>query len=451
MNDRQYVKREWLLTYSAGFAAFGAYFCMYAFRKPFTAATYAGAAELGGLDFKVALVIAQVFGYALSKFIGIKIISELQPSLRAGFFLCLMVFAELALVGFGLVGDHWSAVVMLFLNGLPLGMIWGIVFSYLEGRRTTEILSAMLCVSFIVSSGAVKSVGAWIMQDILASPDRYAQSWAGTQVQGMFWMPALTGALFFIPLLGFVYWLHKLPPPTTQDVTARGKRTPMNRDNRRQMLRRLGPGLTGVVLYYVLVTAFRDVRDNFAAELWIALGYGNAPAVFTLAEIPIAILALGTLVLGYFIKNNRLALRYYHALIVGSTLLVILSTLAFSIGGLDGAYWMVLVGLGLYLGYVPLNAIYFDRLIGAFGGMATAGFLIYVADASGYAGSVIVLLLKNLGGLDVSWLHFFVGLAYVSGICGLLFSCFSWWAFERRLAAADGATFDPRLTSTNLQ
>jgi hypothetical protein len=441
MSDRQHTKREWWLTLSAGFAAFGAYFCMYAFRKPFAAATYAGAAELGGLDFKVALVIAQVLGYALSKFIGIKIISELRPGLRTGFFIGLMVSAELALVGFGLVGDHWSAVVMLFLNGLPLGMIWGIVFSYLEGRRTTEILSAMLCVSFIVSSGTVKSVGAWIMQNVLTGP----------QMQGMFWMPALTGALFFIPLLGFVYWLHKLPPPTTEDVVARGKRTPMSKASRRKMLRRLGPGLVGVVLYYVLVTAFRDVRDNFAAELWTALGYGDAPAVFTLAELPIAVLTLGTLVLGYFIKNNRLALRYYHALIVSSTLLVICSTLAFSTGGLDGAHWMVIVGLGLYLGYVPLNAIYFDRLIGAFGGMATAGFLIYVADASGYAGSVIVLLLKSLGGLDVSWLRFFVGLAYVSGTFGLLFSSFSWWAFERQLAATDEATFVPQFTSTNLQ
>jgi hypothetical protein len=33
----------------------------------------------------------------------------------------------------------------------------------------------------------------------------------------------------------------------------------------------------------------------------------------------------------------------------------------------------------------------------------------------------------------------------------LLFSSFSWWAFERQLAATDEATFVPQLTSTNLQ
>ncbi|MCY2968301.1 MAG: DUF5690 family protein, partial [Planctomycetota bacterium] len=43
-------------------AAFGAYFCMYAVRKPFTAATFAGT-PLWGLDYKIALVTSQVFGY----------------------------------------------------------------------------------------------------------------------------------------------------------------------------------------------------------------------------------------------------------------------------------------------------------------------------------------------------------------------------------------------------
>lgn len=429
MSESNAKMREWLLTLSAGVAAFGAYFCMYAFRKPFTVTSYEGAASIGGLDFKVALVIAQVLGYALSKFIGIKVISELHPGRRALLFVALILWAEAALIGFGLVGDHWSALLFLFLNGLPLGMIWGIVFSYLEGRRTTEILSAMLCVSFIVSSGAVKSAGAWIIQS----------DWLELSVtqpgQEMFWMPAMTGALFFLPLLGFIYWLNRLPPPTTEDVAARSQRLPMNRAARRQHLRRLGPGLIGIVLYYVLITAFRDVRDNFALELWAALGYGNTPAVFTLAELPIALLTLATLFIGHFIKTNDRALRYYHALIVISTLLILFATLAFSEGWLQGAYWMVLVGLGLYLGYVPLNAIYFDRLIGAFREVATAGFLIYVADASGYAGSVGVLLFKNLGGLEVSWLDFFVALAYVAGGFGLLLATFSWWAFERRLSA----------------
>ena len=63
-------------------AAFGTYFCMYAFRKPFTAAEFAGY-EWGGLGYKTLLVTAQVLGYTLSKFIGIKVIAEHVESEQA--------------------------------------------------------------------------------------------------------------------------------------------------------------------------------------------------------------------------------------------------------------------------------------------------------------------------------------------------------------------------------
>ncbi|MEM9658101.1 MAG: DUF5690 family protein, partial [Planctomycetota bacterium] len=59
----------------AASAAFGAYFCMYAFRKPFTAASFHGT-QAWGFDFKTVVVSTQVVGYMLSKFIGIRVISE---------------------------------------------------------------------------------------------------------------------------------------------------------------------------------------------------------------------------------------------------------------------------------------------------------------------------------------------------------------------------------------
>ena len=84
---------------------------------------------------------------------------------------------------------------------------------------------------------------------------------------------------------------------------------------------------------------------------------------------------------------------------------------------------MISVGLGLYLGYVPVNCVLFDRLIAAVGKVATAGFLIYVADASGYLGSVGLLLYKNFGQPTLSWLSFFTGFSYfMSGICVALFA-----------------------------
>ena len=54
-------------------AAFGTYFCMYAFRKPFGAAQYEGLHFFGTvIDLKISLTISQVIGYASAKYLGLK-------------------------------------------------------------------------------------------------------------------------------------------------------------------------------------------------------------------------------------------------------------------------------------------------------------------------------------------------------------------------------------------
>ena len=85
---------------------------------------------------------------------------------------------------------------------------------------------------------------------------------------------------------------------------------------------------------------------------------------------------------------------------------------------------MTMAGLGLYLGYVPYNAVFFERLLASFHYKGNVGFLIYVADSMGYLGSVSVLLVKELGQPNVSWGAFFkdgvVSVAVIGGICATL-------------------------------
>ncbi|MFA7473495.1 MAG: DUF5690 family protein, partial [Spirosomataceae bacterium] len=87
----------WALT-----ASFGAYFCMYAFRKPFNTGLYEGLV-LWGMSYKTILIITQVAGYMVSKFIGIKVISELSPNRRTILALTLIGIAHTSLLLFGLV------------------------------------------------------------------------------------------------------------------------------------------------------------------------------------------------------------------------------------------------------------------------------------------------------------------------------------------------------------
>lgn len=391
-------------------AAFTAYFCMYAFRKPFTVAEYKGYTLdlpfLPAMDLKIALLIAQVFGYMLSKFIGIKVISEMSPKGRAFALLVVIGIAEIALLLFALTPRPYNLVWM-FINGIPLGMVWGLVFGFLEGRKLSELLGAGLSASYILASGFVKSAGQITMS-----------SWGVSE----FWMPFVTGLLFLPLFFACVWMLQRLPPPTAEDEALRTKRVPMQKAERAAFFKAFAPGLLSLIFLYVFLTAFRDFRDNFAREIWTALGYGGSAAIFTSAEIPIAFGVLFALALLMLVKDNRKAMILVHLVMFSGTLLVGLSSLAFQTQIISGRTWMILIGLGLYLAYVPFGCVLFDRLIAAVRYLGNAGFLIYLADSFGYLGSVSVMLFKNFASPQLSWLHFFLRFSYLtSALCCVCF------------------------------
>ena len=399
-------------------AAFSVYFCMYAFRKPFTAAKFEGEYDvpgLGPLDWKIILVVSQVLGYTLSKFLGIKFVSEMSATRRGLGIVALIAIAELALVLFAITPAPYSAI-WLFANGIPLGMIWGLVFGFLEGRRTTEALGAGLSASFIVASGAVKTVGAWVL------------SWGVDEAM----MPFIVGLIFFPGLLLFVFMLTRLPPPSAEDEAVRVRREPMNGAERKRFFLAFLPGLLVLTSLHFVLTAYRTIRDDFGADIWRELGFGAKPEIMTWSEIPVAfgvLIGLGALMR---IKDNRKALIVVHALMGAASALIGLITLAFEAGLVSPEVWMITVGLGLYIAYVPFGSMLFDRLIAAAGWVATAGFMIYVTDSVGYLGSVSLTLYKDLGAASLSWLEFFTAMSYVTSILCTVSFLFAGVYFARR-------------------
>jgi hypothetical protein len=385
-----------VLALYAGVAAFTAYACMYGFRKPFTAGTYAGL-QLWGIDYKIVLVIAQVGGYALSKFIGIRVISSMGNTGRATMLLLLIGIAHLALLGFALTPFPYKAV-WLFVNGIPLGMIWGIVFGYLEGRRITEVLAAAISVNFIISSGLVKSLGKSLLEN-------------GTSNE--WWMPFITG-LFFIPALLLAVWmLEQLPPPSAADRELRSPREKMSAGDRRALWAKYEPGFIILILGYMLLTMMRDVRDNFAVEIWSELGFSGQPAILTTAELPVAVLVLVGLGALMLVKNNFKALWLNHLICVMGAVLLIGSTAVFQYQLISPVVWMILSGVGLFMPYIIFNGMLFERMLAAFKEKANVGFLIYMADAFGYLSSVLILLWRNFGFSEMSWLTFYRYLCYI--------------------------------------
>ncbi|HIA03823.1 MAG TPA: hypothetical protein EYN66_18280, partial [Myxococcales bacterium] len=381
---------DWLFSAVAMFAAFATYFCMYAFRKPFTASGYTDLQFFGtAIELKTALVVSQLIGYTLSKFIGIKVISELTAAHRPWMIIAL---AFLSLILFAVLPVQWKFVAI-FLNGVPLGMVWGLVVSYMEGRKSSDLLLAGLACSFILASGVVKDVGRWLIRDMGFTE---------------FWMPAATGAMFLIPFGLAVWLLEQLPKPTEEDKAIRCERTAMTGPERWAFIRTFFGGLVLLVIFYLLLSAYRDYRDNYQLELFQALNYGDEPAIFSFSETLVAfgvMLVMGVLNL---IKSNSRGFFASYIVMALGLILIGVSGWLLRQQQINGLTWMVCTGLGSYLAYVPFNTLLFERMMAytRFGG--TAVFAIYLADSAGYTGSVALQLYKDMGKSNVTRLDFFL-------------------------------------------
>jgi len=374
----------------SGAAAFITYCSMYAFRKPFAAATFEGLYFLG-MDYKIILIIAQAIGYTASKFIGIKTVSELDPNKRIRILLILMGIAWLSLLLFAIIPFPYNFLVLV-LNGLPLGLIWGIVFSFLEGRRFTEVLGAIMASSFIFASGVVKAAGRFLIDHFGVSD---------------FWMPFLTGLLFTPILFLGIYMLAQIPPRDKEDETHRTKRQPMDLKERKIFFSMFAPGIILSIIIYVGLTILRDLRDNFAVEIWAGLGFSHTPEILALSEIPIALGVLIIIGLMILIKNNRIAFYTNQLIILLGGFLLFTITLLFIQHLISPLIWMIMIGFSMYLSYISFHVMFYERWIALFKFKSNIGYLMYVSDAFGYLASTLVLCFKGSGFKHLSWVDFF--------------------------------------------
>jgi hypothetical protein len=472
---------ESALVLYAGFAAFMTYLCMYAARKPFSALAYSGMDFFGWavnehpVSLKVALGVSQVIGYFLSKLLGTKICSEVHWQDRRHLLNGLLLSAIAALALFWVLPGPWKFLAM-FLNGLPLGMVWGLVVGYLEGRRRSEVLLAVLSVSFIVGSGIVKDVGKWLVAAppvegigplqwlVLAAgvllpflypalaeaccsstvPKTHADGTSHldpiVQGFGLPWeaMP-LAAALLFLPCFMAMTWLLKwLPLPTPQDEAERTARRPMDSAARWAFFTRFLPGLALLLVSYFLLTAYRDYQDYFGEELFRQLGYADQPAIFSATALPVALGVLAALALLSRVRSNFWGLAACFGLMLAGMAAQLLATVGFQAGWVNGTWWMVWVSLGAYLAYVPFGSVIFDRVIAQTRFVGTAVYAIYLADATGYLGTILIKLYADfVAGSAGDRLGFFLHYTWVNAGTGLVCFLFACLYFLRQKPVAE--------------
>ncbi|PLK45875.1 DUF5690 family protein [Emticicia sp. TH156] len=395
-------------------AAFFTYLCFYPFRRAYTAATYDDL-YFFGIHYKILIITAQVLGFAVSKGLGIKYVSELAPAARARNLMFIILVSWVCYLFFAWVPAPYN-LFFIFLASLPLGMVYGIMLGFLEGRRVTDLLVAVLTASFIMGSGFAKSIGKWVMATLEVSES---------------WMPFVACAIMILPFGCCVRLMGQIPPPSEKDKASRSERKPMRKPDRQAFINEFTLTLTIFVVSYILLTTFREFRDNFAPEIWKTLGYGNNSAIFTQTEIPIAIAVLLLMAAMRWVQNNYMAFVLIQCLMLLGGALIGLSTLLYQQGVISPVVWLTTLGLGLYMAYAMCNSLYFERMIAAFKRSGTVGFMITFADYYAYLGSILVLFYKNFFQKSINYHEFFIYLAYAVSVIYVVLIGLSMWRLNQ--------------------
>ena len=392
-----------LLVLWAGGAALLSYSLVYALRKPYTAASFEGLTFLGS-DYKVAVTTIQILGYVIAKFFRIKIISELKKENRFRFFVGSAVLAEAALVGFGLLDAPYNVAAM-FVNGLSLGCMWGVIFSFIEGRKVTDILASLLGVSMVFSSGVAKSFGLFAMNELHVD---------------QFWMPALIGG-FALPLLVFMgYMLKRLPQPTAEDIALRNERVTLDGKGRRALFRKYAPILSLIFVGNFMLLMLRDIKEDFLVNI---LDVSNQSSwMFARIDTIVPMIILGIFTLFIFFRSNINALLWMMTLVVAGCLTMTYVSYHYETLDLKPVVWLFVESLSLYIAYLTFQTVFFDRFIACFRIKGNVGFFIAMIDFIGYMGTVALLSAKELFNIDIEWFALFNHIACAVGaVCTVLF------------------------------
>lgn len=386
---------DWLFVLWAGGTALLSYSLVYALRKPFTAAEFEGL-EVAGMDYKIVVSIIQLIGYVCAKLIGIKFISELKSGNRLKFIIGSAALSEVSLLMFGVLPVPYN-IFALFFNGLSLGCMWGVIFSFLEGRRTTDILASVMGVSMALSSGVAKSLGLYALDHLHVSE---------------FWMPALIGAFAF-PLLCFLGWvMTRFPKPTAADIAARTERVTLNGQQRWELFMRFMPLLVMLFAANLLLTVQRDIKEDFIVCIidvstissW-AFAYIDSAATVILLAI-FALLAM---------NGNHLrvlcVILFLSALGMGTVAYVAAAAIE-----MPTTWWLFLQTFCIDIAYLSFQTIFFERFIACFKVRGNVGLFIITIDFIGYLGTLALLLIKEFNAPHIDWASFYDHMSIYVGI-----------------------------------
>eukprot|EP00730_Choanoeca_flexa_P003876 TRINITY_DN11531_c1_g1_i4.p1 TRINITY_DN11531_c1_g1~~TRINITY_DN11531_c1_g1_i4.p1 ORF type:complete len:461 (+),score=57.19 TRINITY_DN11531_c1_g1_i4:16-1398(+) len=404
-----------------------AYTCVYLFRYPIyllSNSDYGGDNE--SADVKLYISLASVIGMALAKYHAIRVISVLKRESRLYLLLVAYVAAAILTTLPIVTRTPWMIVTGVFLGAFPSSWLYGAFLTYIEGRRSAELLNACLNGVVVFGSATARAVGTAFFD--LTSPS---------------WMPLMVVCAALPIYVAGVIVMDAMPEPSQADQAARSARKPMPPAERTAFLKRYWFGLTLTILGYVVLLGYRSFRDFFAVDIYSEL-LGRTPESqdYLIADWPGGILACFAILSLAWQSSNKLAVLMCQIMTCVGALLISLATIAYTTGAMAPTLYSVACGelrslihrpqgCGLFLAVAPFSGSLYDRLVAATGTEGTCVFLVFMADGLAYVGTVAMLLYKLSTDGNQSALGVFTTFSYATGILSTVCTVFAVFYFRK--------------------
>ena len=343
-------------------------------------------ATVGGtdLDLQAAFSLAFILGFGVAKPFAAVVVSSRLFFSRRIVALSFLLAASMLVECVGLpvfAGAPGAQVACVFVSSFFSSWLYGAAATYLEGRRTTEVLLAVLSFFLIYAGNLSRGTAALVLQ-------------AGCPP---LLMPLAIGAVACPISIALYVAVDRAPPPSAADVATRSKRTAMTGAQRAAFLRRWGVFVAPQCAAYALLTGIRSVRDLYSQQIFAeSLGVAEAPPyVFLIADLPGAICGGAVLLLLSRVPSNERAVFFNLGAQAASAVLLLSSTILFALKGLPGLAWQLAAGTGIFVPYLVMQTPIFERLLAVAQSEGTLSFLIFLSDGIGYVVSITLLLYRD--------------------------------------------------------
>lgn len=379
--SRKALDGERMTAVSISLLGFAFYASIYFVKTSMFAATWRDRDD-AGRSYKAALAMAQTMGYLLGKVPTLVITPKLPRHLLQAAMLFTLWGSGLLTAAVAIVPPV-AGVGCVLCASMCLAPVWSVLLRFFEGRTYTEAIVAVISLSWIGFGGVAKSAGASMLR-------------AGFSEQAMV---ACCASIGLVVGTGAAVGLSLQPAPSIADVARRGERERLRsvRSQGAQLCARHGIGLLLSITAYVLIGSLRAYRDFYQAELFAAVGLEDRPEAFAESEVAISLVVLATIASFSSIVDNWKALITILGIIAAGGTLVVVCTLAWRVGAFDGFVWILGVGCGTFLAYMPLGCVLYDRLVGAAREEVTTSPLSVVSDAAVLLGTFALLSALDAG------------------------------------------------------